>query len=90
MSAPETCPKCSARFEAREALDFGGVPLVRGVIFAPGVSTKVRCPGCDHIFSASNIKFFGFLSANALRWGLVLAVIFAVVLMVLSSVRAHP
>ena len=87
MSNLESCPKCSARFEARDALVWGGVPLFLGAITAPGVSTKVHCPGCGHSFSAQHMRFFGILSANALRSARVLAIVGAVLVAVLSSFR---
>ena len=85
MSAPEICPRCQAHFEAREALVWGGVPLLFGVITAPGVSTKVQCPGCNYRFSATKIRFFGFLSANGLRWALMLAFFAGILFFVLAS-----
>ena len=81
----EICPKCSGQFEARDALVWGGVPLLLGVVTAPGASTKVRCPGCGHLFSATHMRFFGFLSANSLRWLMVLAMVGGVLFMLLSS-----
>ena len=87
MSDLEICPRCSARFEARDALIWGGVPLLLGIVTTPGVSTKVRCPGCGHSFSATQIRFFGFLSANALRWAMLLAAVGAVLVFALSSFR---
>lgn len=85
MYEPEICPKCSARFDARDALVSSGVPYVLGVIYAPGVSAAVRCPGCKHAFSASTLRFFGFLSPNALRWALVAAFVIGVTVVVGSS-----
>ena len=85
MSNQEICPKCSARFEARDALVYGGVPLYFGFITAPGVSTRIRCPNCGYKFSALHLKFFGFMSVNALRWALLVAFAGGVLLVVLSS-----
>jgi hypothetical protein len=87
MSDLEFCPKCSHRFESRGTLVYGGVPLIFGIVTAPGVSTKVRCPGCGHLFSAEQIRFFGFLSADALRWALVLGVIGSALVIAISSLR---
>lgn len=85
MHETETCPSCSARFEARDALTSSGMPAVLGVIVFPGVSTRVKCPGCGYRFSARTLRFFGFLSPNTLRWARLCAVVMAVALVVASS-----
>lgn len=87
MHETEVCPKCSARFDAREALTSSGVPVVFGVIFFPGVSTRVKCPGCGRQFSARTLRFFGALSPNALRWALLSTVVLGAALVVGSSLR---
>ena len=81
----EICPNCSARFDAREALTSSGVPIVFGAIFLPGTSAQVKCPGCGRRFSARTLRFFGFLSPNALRWALLSAVVLVVAVVVGSS-----
>jgi hypothetical protein len=83
----EVCSNCSARFDAREALTSSGVPAAFGVIFYPGVSAQVKCPGCGRRFSARTLRYFGFLSPNAMRWVLLSTVVLAVALVVGSSLR---
>ena len=85
MHEIEICPSCSARFEAREALTSSGMPVLFGVIAYPGVSAQVKCPGCGRRFSARTLRFFGFLSPNALRWAFLFVVVIAVALAVGSS-----
>ena len=73
--ALETCPKCNARFPARDALyQNQAVVLLTGL---GGLDTRVRCPGCGHVFEATEIRFLGFLSPHALK---VFAAIFVIVL----------
>ena len=86
MYESEVCPKCSARFAARDALVSGGAVVTAGLFIAfPGVSAAVRCPGCSHTFESRTIRFFGFLSPNALKWSLVAAVVLGVSFLVASS-----
>ena len=63
----ETCPRCGAHFPPRAALVSSGLVLVGGLLTVPGVSTRVRCPGCGNEFSAQSIRFFGFLTPRAMR-----------------------
>ena len=85
MSTPfETCPKCSAHFEGKDALLWGGVATYRGVVL-PGASSKVRCPGCGFVFEARNVRFFGFLSAPALCLVLLAGALVVSLLMVMIS-----
>lgn len=65
MQGFEICPRCSAHFEGRRALVFGGVATSHGFTL-PAASSKVRCPRCGHVFSGRNIRYFGFLSAGML------------------------
>jgi predicted nucleic-acid-binding Zn-ribbon protein len=85
MNHPDTCPKCSAKFDARKELVWGGVPVLFGVMTAPGVSTKVRCPKCGYSFSAENVRFFGFLSGPALCLLLLVAAVIGLLSVMLSS-----
>ena len=86
MNHLDTCPKCSAKFDARKELVWGAVPVLFGVITAPGVSTKVCCPKCGYSFSAKNMRFFGFLSGPALCLLLLVAVVVGLLSVMLSSV----
>ncbi len=85
MPEMETCPKCSAKFAAREALVSSGVPLGFNVFTLSNVSVAVRCPGCRHVFPSRTIRFFGFLSPNGLRW--VLFCLLAICLVLLLGSR---
>ena len=80
----EVCPKCSAHFEGRSALLWGGVATYRGFTL-PGASSKVRCPGCEHVFEAKNVRFFGFLSSPALCLVLLAGAVVLGVFIVLTS-----
>ena len=66
MSEPETCPKCSAEFSSRKALLSGGVRVGNNAFSSRGIAT--RCPNCRHIFPAQQLRLFGVLPPNALRW----------------------
>jgi len=80
MSEAEVCPRCSVHFSARKALVSSGVGLTQNVFPGKDVQLKVRCPHCLHIFSASTLRLFGFLSANGLRWVVVGILVLCVVL----------
>jgi len=63
----ETCPKCGAHFPANDA--WAHRSALVGVL-APGwqsLDTRVRCPGCAHVFPAEAIRYFGFLSPNGMK-----------------------
>jgi hypothetical protein len=81
----EVCPNCSARFEAREWLTSSGISVALGAIVLPGVSAEVKCPGCGRKFFARTLRFFGFLSPNALRWAMLSVVVLVVAVAVGSS-----
>jgi len=85
MKGFETCPKCSAHFEGRGALVWGGVATSRGFAL-PAPSSKVRCPRCGCIFAGNNVRFFGFLSAPAVCLVLLTAVVVGLLLVMLSTV----
>jgi hypothetical protein len=85
MSDLDTCPKCSAKFDARKELVWGGVPVLFGFITMPGISTKVRCPRCGCSFSVKKVRFFGFLSGPALCLVLLVAVVAGLLSVMLSS-----
>jgi uncharacterized C2H2 Zn-finger protein len=85
MKGFETCPKCSAHFEGRGALVWGGVATSHGFTL-PAASSKVCCPRCGYIFPAKNVRFFGFLSAPALCLVLLTAVVVGLLIVMLSSV----
>lgn len=80
MSEAEICPKCSACFSARKALVSSGVGVNQNVFPGKKVKMKVRCPECLHVFPASTLRLFGFLSANGLRWVVVAILVACVVL----------
>jgi len=85
MKGFETCPKCSANFESRSALVWGGVATSHGFTL-PAASSKVRCSRCGYIFSGNNVRFFGFLSAPALCLVLLTAIVVGLLIVMLSSV----
>jgi len=78
----ETCPKCGAHFPASEAWAYRSA-LVS--VVAPGwqdLDTRVRCPGCGHIFPAAAIRYLGFLSPTAMKV-LVRSIMVAIILAVI-------
>jgi hypothetical protein len=74
MQELEICPNCSTEFVARRALVSSGVPLGFNIFTFSDVAVRVRCPGCQGVFSARKDRFFGILSPNGVRW-LVLAML---------------
>jgi hypothetical protein len=84
MTDWEVCPKCQAKFEARECLVYGGIPVLLAVVAMPGVSTRVKCPGCGHLFSAVTVRFFGVLTANLVRLVLLLGAFAFLIFFVLA------
>jgi len=80
----ETCPKCTAHFEGRGALLWGGIATSHGFAL-PAASSKVRCPSCGCVFAAKNVRFFGFLSAPALCFVLLAGVVLGLLVVMLSS-----
>jgi hypothetical protein len=68
MSELETCPGCSARFDARAALVSWGVPAFFNMYTSSGVSMLVRCPNCRRQFRSHKVRFFGFLTPNGVGW----------------------
>lgn len=80
----EICPKCSAHFEGRSALLWGGVAAYSGFTL-PAASSKVCCPRCGYVFAGRNVRFFGFLSAPALCLALLVGVMAAVLVIVMAS-----
>jgi hypothetical protein len=85
MKGFETCPKCSAHFEGRSALLWGGIATYKGLTL-PAASSKICCPGCRYIFASKDVRFFGFLSAPALGLVLLTAVVLGLLIVMLSSV----
>lgn len=81
MHEPETCPRCSARFEARKALVSSGVALGFNVFTLSDVSVPVRCPGCGHVFPTRTLRLFGFLPPNGVRWVLLAAILVGLVVL---------
>ncbi|MET4616186.1 putative C2H2 Zn-finger protein [Stenotrophomonas sp. 2619] len=71
MSNRETCPRCAAVFDSRKALVRSGVPMFFNAITPRHVQMQVRCPNCGHHFAARELRLFGVLSAEGLRWVLV-------------------
>ncbi len=43
----------------------------------------VRCPDCKHVFSARNLKLFGFVSPNGIRLVLLAVIVMCIALLVL-------
>ncbi|WP_157604443.1 hypothetical protein [Rhizobacter sp. Root1221] len=66
MSVPEICPKCFSDFSARKALLSGGVRFGYSAFSDKGPA--VRCPNCWHVFPSRNLRLFGFLPTDSLRW----------------------
>lgn len=85
MKGFETCPKCSAHFEGRSSLLWGGVATSKGFTL-PAASSKICCPGCGYIFVGKNVRFFGFLCAPACGLVLLTAVVLGLLIVMLSSV----
>jgi hypothetical protein len=85
MKGFETCPKCSAKFEGHSALLWGGAATSHGFTL-PAASSKVCCPRCGYIFSAKNVRYFGFLSGPTLTLVLLTAVVVGLLIVMLSSV----
>lgn len=71
MSNRETCPGCAAVFDSRKALVRSGVPMFFNAITPRHVQMQVRCPNCGHHFAARELRLFGVLSPEGLRWVLV-------------------
>jgi len=82
MTEAEICPKCSTAFSAREALVSSGLHLTTNVFTDRDIVMKVRCPNCWHVFPARELRFFGFLSPNGLRWAAIAFLVICVVLAV--------
>ena len=73
----ETCPKCSAKFEAGEAR--GGYATM--TVFRGGaLDTKLRCPECSHVFQPNAA---GHLASKVLV-GLVVVVSIAILAYLLA------
>jgi hypothetical protein len=72
----EQCPRCGARFEARDAVvEFG---QARGPLNLPAIPPRVACPGCGQAWVAQSYRYLGFISPRQLQWGIV-ALILAMV-----------
>jgi len=71
MSNRENCPRCAAVFDSRKALVRSGVPMFFNAITPRHVQMQVRCPNCGQHFAASELRLFGVLSPEGLRWVLV-------------------
>ncbi|MCC7634344.1 hypothetical protein [Stenotrophomonas rhizophila] len=81
MSNLETCPRCSTRFDSRKALFRSGVPMFFNAITARNVQMVVRCPKCGYRFDGQDVRLFGFLPPEGLRWVLVGLLALCVILM---------
>ena len=68
MSNLETCPRCSTRLDSRKALFRSGVPMFFNAITARNVQMVVSCPKCGYRFDGQDVRLFGFLPPEGLRW----------------------
>ena len=86
MEAMETCPNCGARFPATAAWAHrSGLGVLLGNW--QELDTRVRCPGCNHIFQAAAIRYLGFLPPTAVKllvYGLTGAIILGVAFLLLE------
>lgn len=78
MAALETCPRCGGHFPAEQAWD--SVPALVALYGLAGLSRRVKCPGCGHVFEAEEVRFLGLLSPRGLRLGI--AVLIAAVVLI--------
>lgn len=65
----ETCGKCHARFDTRGALvNLGEARGWLGFLGVPAIPPWVACPRCGHEARATEMRYFGLLPPNGLRW----------------------
>lgn len=83
MSNQETCPRCSTTFDSRKGLFRSGVPMFFNAITPRHVQMEVCCPKCGHRFDGQDVRLFGFLPPNGLRWA-VLGILVVCVLLVFA------
>jgi uncharacterized C2H2 Zn-finger protein len=68
MIAMERCPECATEFDARRVLVRSGLPMFFNALTPRKVEMPVRCPNCRHVFAGQQVRLFGFVSPDGLRW----------------------